>query len=381
MAAGVAHEVNNPLAVVVGNASFVHSEMAALLATLEAGSRPSPNAVALLREALVAQAEVQASAERIRRIVVELGVFSRPRPTAFAEADVERVVDWALRNTAHELRNRARLVKHIGKVPPVALDETRLGQVLINLLVNAAHAIEPGDAERHEVTVSARATADERVVIEVRDSGSGMPPGVQQMIFEPFFTTKPVGVGTGLGLAICHGIAASVGGRLDVESAVGNGSVFKLVLPAVNEAQSKQRDAAAPIGTDLGLRRGRILVIDDEELILRTMGRVLKQHEVVCVNSAREALSLLQSEKPFDVIFSDITMPDMTGVEFYETLLQSHSELAKRVVFLSGGALTVRVADFLAVVPNTCLQKPFEMDRLKSVVQGMLGSEPTTSVG
>jgi PAS domain S-box-containing protein len=379
MAAGVAHEVNNPLAVVVGNVSFVHGELAALLETLEGGGTPTPDAVTSLREALTAQSEVQASAERIRRIIAGLSAFSRPAPTTVAHADVRQVVEWALRTIAHELRNRAHIVKSLADVPPVAIDETRLGQVLINLLVNAAHAIDPGNAEHNEVLVSSRLIADGRVAIEVRDSGCGIAPEVQKMIFEPFFTTKPVGVGTGLGLSICHGIAASVGGSLDVESSVGHGSVFRLVLPAVNQANAAPRISAPPSRVEPSVRRGRVLVIDDEEMVLSTIKRVLGEHDVVCVDSARKALKLLETEPAFDVIFSDIMMPDMTGVEFYEALLQRRADVAERIVFLSGGALTARVADFLAVVPNTCVQKPFQVDRLRAVVQRMLGSEPSLS--
>jgi two-component system, cell cycle sensor histidine kinase and response regulator CckA len=370
MAAGIAHEVNNPLAVIVGNASFVHDQLAQLLLALEHEGTPSSTAIANLREALSAQAEVQSSAERIRQIVAELRTFSRPPPLVAAHADVERAIDWALKMTAHELRSRARVVKSTEPVPPVALDETRLGQVLINLLVNAAHAIGPGDAEHNEVAISARVTTEERVVIEVRDSGCGMTPEVQKLIFEPFFTTKPVGVGTGLGLSICHGIAASVGGSLQVESSVDHGSVFRLVLPAASVEQETPRVTTPPIRAE-DVRRRRVLVVDDEEMILRTLKRLLDDHEVVCVDSARKALKLLETEPAFDVILSDISMPDMTGMDFYETLLGKHPDVARHVVFLSGGALDPRVADFLAVVPNTCLEKPFEAARLKAVVQHM----------
>ena len=144
---------------------------------------------------------------------------------------MRRAIGWAVRTTSHELLHRARVVADVGDVPAVRMDEVRLGQVLVSLLVNAAHAIAPGDAARNEVSVRARADEQGSVVIEVRDSGSGMSREVMKRVFEPFFTTKNIGAGTGLGLSIVRGMVRAVGGDIQVESKIGNGSLFRVVLP------------------------------------------------------------------------------------------------------------------------------------------------------
>ncbi|PYP67103.1 MAG: hypothetical protein DMD36_16020, partial [Gemmatimonadetes bacterium] len=261
MAAGVAHELNNPLAVVVANAWLVGEEMTRALAELREGHVPRAETLHRLEEAVAAQSELQASASRVGRIVADLKTFIRPAQQPAGVADVARSIAWAVRATSHELQHRARVVTEAGKVPPVALDETKLGQVLVNLLLNAAHAIAPGALDTNTVSVTARPAAEGRVVIEVRDTGCGMAPEVLKRVFEPFFTTKPVGMGTGLGLAICHGIVASAGGDLQVESHVGEGSVVRVVVPVVKTAPRAAPAAVEP-ATD---RRGRILVIDDED--------------------------------------------------------------------------------------------------------------------
>jgi CheY-like chemotaxis protein len=198
-----------------------------------------------------------------------------------------------------------------------------------------------------------------------------MAPEVLKRIFEPFFTTKPVGVGTGLGLSICHGIIGSAGGSLQAESRVGHGSSFCLELPLAKPS-SFEPAPAAPEATPQ--RRGRVLVVDDEAMVLSTIGRILREHEPVCVDSPKQALELMANLPPFDVIFSDLMMPDMTGMDFYEELLRTRPEAARRVVFLSGGARNPRVKDFLAAVPNLRLEKPFRTETLKAIVQQVLAS-------
>ncbi|HEY6562337.1 MAG TPA: response regulator [Polyangiaceae bacterium] len=369
MAAGVAHEVNNPLTVVVANAAFVHDEVSRILQELRSGGAASDASIRRLEEALEAQSEIQSAANRIGRIVADLKTFSRPAERAPGQADLARAVEWAVRTTARELRHRARVVTEIADVPPVAIDETKLCQVLVNLLLNAAHALPLGRLEQNQVTVKAQCTSTTRASIEVRDTGSGVSPEVLARIFEPFFTTKPVDQGTGLGLSICQGIIASAGGEIRAESRVGEGSVFCIELPVAAETA---KSVVAPDSSAASERRGRVLVIDDDELVLRAVSRILKEHEVVCASSAPEALALLKHGQPFDIIFSDLVMPTMTGMEFYEQLLHSQPDDARRVVFLSGGSVDPKIDDFLAAVPNPRMEKPFDVRRLKDMVQELL---------
>ncbi|HEY5374557.1 MAG TPA: response regulator [Polyangiaceae bacterium] len=365
MAAGVAHEVNNPLSAVIANAQFVEERMRDVrdhLISDDAAERRNA-------ECTVALQELLSAASRIGRIVSDLNAFSRPQHVVPGPLAVGDAVQWAIRSTAHEFRHRARVSTRLGEVPRVDADETRLGQVLVNLLINAAHAIAPGDAANNEVSIATRTDDDGRVVIQVTDTGCGMPPEVLRRIFEPFFTTKAVGVGTGLGLSICHGIVASMGGQLDVESLVGKGSTFFIRLPASVDRAPQSPPPPPPVGPKL---RGRLLAIDDEALVLKVVGRVLEEHEIVSMQSPRDALELLKGDDQFDVIVCDLMMPDMTGMDFYERLLRLRAPLARRVVFLTGGALTKEAAAFLEAVPNQYLEKPFDVQGLRNLVQQIL---------
>jgi len=206
------------------------------------------------------------------------------------------------------------------------------------------------------------------VVIEVRDTGSGIAGAVIEHIFEPFFTTKPAGEGTGLGLAICHGIVVAMGGEIKVDSEVGKGTIFRIFLQLATPRVSTRPPPAA----HTPLVRGRVLVIDDEEMIVRALTRILHEQDAHGTTSAREALSWIDAGQEFDLVLSDLMMPVMTGMEFYENLLARHPKLAQRVVFVTGGAITPRAEAFLKSVPNRHLEKPFDTTTLLKMVRERL---------
>jgi PAS domain S-box-containing protein len=369
MAAGVAHEVNNPLAVVVANAAFVDEELGRCLEDLARNdNRPGEAVRGRFDEISRALADLQSAGSRIGRIVADLRAFSRPVART-GRADVIQAVEWAIRATATELRHRAGLVTALDAAPAVTGEESRLGQVFVNLLINAAHAIAPGHASENQVRVSTRTDEAGRAVVEIRDTGSGIPDSIRDRIFEPFFTTKPVGSGTGLGLSICTGIIHSFGGEIQVQSRAGEGTTFRVILPPAAEEEREQPPAAATA------RRGRILVVDDEEMVLRAIKRVLRDHDVVCLPGAREALALLDAGERFDIILSDVVMQVMSGIDFYEALLRRHPELARSLVFLSGGAISTRMEDFLRAVPNLRLEKPIEVAHLLDTVRRLLAEK------
>jgi CheY-like chemotaxis protein len=270
----------------------------------------------------------------------------------------------------NEIRHLAHLVKHYAVVPSVRANEARLGQVFLNLLINAAQALPEGRAEHNEIKVTTRVDG-ERVVVEVRDTGAGIPPEIVGRIFDPFFTTKAIGVGTGLGLAICQRIITDMDGQLWVETELGSGTTFGVSLPISGENESQVAPAveAAPV---VG-RRGRILVVDDEVLVLRSVTRILsKEHDVTALGTAAEALALCVGGAPFDLILCDLMMPEMTGMDLHRELSRLAPELAARMIFITGGAFTEKARSFLTQTPKEQIEKPFQAANLRAIVQRYL---------
>jgi two-component system, cell cycle sensor histidine kinase and response regulator CckA len=247
LAAGVAHEINNPLTYVMGNAAVIEQRLDALHRVLELGVAPpgviSGDLGTNLREMATGMAEIQDGAMRIRKIVNDLKIFSHPDPGPEI-ADPLSAIRWALRVTDVLVRRRARLETRLEQVPRVSCDDVRLGQVFLNLIMNAAQAIPEGDPSTHLVTVSVGCEPDGRVAVVVSDTGTGMTPDVQRRIFEPFFTTKPFGTGTGLGLSVTHGIVRSMGGEIRVQTEPGVGTTFRVILPPARSEASRPRITA-----------------------------------------------------------------------------------------------------------------------------------------
>jgi two-component system cell cycle sensor histidine kinase/response regulator CckA len=362
LAAGVAHEINNPLAAVMANLDFVSRE-------LTDPRVPGPVDPVMLATPVD---EARAAAERIRQIVRDLKLFSRPDEQRRGPVDVRRVMESSLRMVWNEVRHRARLVKDYRETPPTYANEARLGQVFLNLVVNAAQAIPEGNAANNEIRVVTRTGDDGRAVIEVSDTGEGMPPRVAKRIFEPFFTTKLVGIGTGLGLSICQRIVHELGGSIEVDSAIGKGTTFRVSLPPGRPALEDEL-RAAPTLPQPSARRGRILVVDDEPAIGKAVQRVLAlDHDVVSTTSAVEAQLRIGRGERFDVIFLDLMMPQVTGQELYEALCREAPEQASAVVFLTGGAFTPAARRFLDQVPNQRIDKPFDAFHVRAVVNTFL---------
>jgi PAS domain S-box-containing protein len=375
LAAGVAHEINNPLTYVLGNASVVYRDLERLRLAVRQRRESAGQLLEMVEESTHAMAEalleIQDGAERIRGIVVDLRSFSRP-DAASHSGDVRAALEWALRVTELEISARARLVKNLSELPPVRASGAPLGQVFVNLLLNAAQAIEEGRAREKVVEVTTGTDSAGFVFIDVIDSGSGMPADVKKRIFEPFFTTKPVGKGTGLGLSICHGIVTAAGGSIEVDSTPGVGSRFRVRLP-IHQIVTKSGEY--PKSAETPRLRGRLLVIDDEPQVGTAMRRVLTGHEVVSATSAEEALAKLAEDSAFDLIFCDVAMPERSGQDLYEELLATKPALAERIVFVTGGTFTPQLTEFLQAVPRPCLSKPFGAAELRDNVEHLLKAQ------
>ena len=367
LAAGVAHEINNPLTYIMANAAMAERELGQWQ---NLSGSPAEELVSALRKDL---SEIEDGAERIRRIVADLSLFARPHPGA-TQGDLASALHWAIRVTSTLVKSRARVVLEMDSVPRVRGDTTRLGQVFVNLLVNAAQAIEEGEPEKNTVTISASAGAQGEVVVTITDSGSGMTQETMRRIFEPFFTTKPVGSGTGLGLSVCKGIVESLGGELSVQSERGIGTSFRIHLPAAGSEPVKQ-----VARTETPQLKGRVLVVDDDEIVAKSVARMLaSNHDVQVVNDARRALAMLLQGSMFDVVVCDLLMPHLSGIEIYRKLREPRPEQAERFVFMSG-AFTAEASEFLARVPNPRLPKPPSLAELERCVQTILRANPGES--
>jgi CheY-like chemotaxis protein len=210
------------------------------------------------------------------------------------------------------------------------------------------------------------------VVVAVEDTGSGIATDVKARIFEPFFTTKPVGVGTGLGLSICYGVVNGLGGTIEVDSGPGRGATFRVYLPASGRAL--REDVVAP-ASPAPLRRGRLLIIDDDANVARTFAlRLDGDHDVVVSLEPRAAAQRILAGERFDVIFCDLMMPDMTGMDFHAAITEKDPLQAERIVFVTGGAFTPAAMAFVARVSNTFLEKPFDKASLDAVLTSYLGA-------
>ena len=363
LAAGVAHEINNPLAYTMAALEFLEQELRELAPDVGAGR---------LEEAMQAIAEAREGAVRVKHVVRDLKTFSRVDDETTARVELRRVIESSINMAWNEIRHRARMVKDYARTPPVTANESRLGQVFLNLLVNAAQAIPEGRADANEIRVATRTDGAGRAVVEVRDTGAGIPADVAAHIFDPFFTTKPVGIGTGLGLSICRNLVSALGGDIAVESRVGEGSTFRVTLPAAVPTV-EDRAARSPPGPAPSGRSGRVLVVDDDASLAAGLRRALRRHhEVLVATDAAEVRDRIAGGERFDAILCDLMMPSMTGMELHAAVARIAPDQAGRMVFMTGGAFTASARQFLAEVPNPRLEKPFDAANLLAVLRGVV---------
>jgi two-component system cell cycle sensor histidine kinase/response regulator CckA len=362
LAAGVAHEINNPLAYVVANLELIAESMRR--GTMPKGERES------IMELVHAGLD---GSDRVRRIVGDLRAFARSRDDHVEPVDVHTILEAAIGLADNQIRHRARLVRAYGNPGPVMAHEGRLTQVFVNLLVNAAQAIPEGQGDDPLITVVTDKIDDGSIVVAISDSGIGIEPRVVDRIFEPFFTTKPQGEGTGLGLSIVHGIVTSLGGRIEVTSAVGTGSTFRVVLPAaaadaLDRDEDDDEDDPSDDDEDLADVRARlrVLVVDDEPMIGESVRKALASDQVTAIRSGREALTLCERED-YDLVLCDLMMPDVSGMDVYAAVRLRRPALADRFVFMTGGAFTPKAKAFLAARAVEPLSKPFSIGELRQI--------------
>lgn len=382
LAAGVAHEVNNPAAFVTANlcmlgehinqVSDVFAEMEQLhgLSFTAVGSGHGIHSI--LADAKDIVRENLEGMGRISSILRDLKNFSRIEQESVETVHVNEIVNASCNLVHNQIRHRAQLIKELGDVPTINADRNKLTQVLMNLLMNAAQAIPEGKTDAI-VKIRSRVVGD-RIELDVVDSGVGIPDDVQKKIFEPFYTTKSRDKGTGLGLALCADIVRQHGGSIEVASELGRGSRFTVSVPRDTGLIPGEHIVPVELTAtvDSG-RTGRILVVDDEMMLLKAYKRSLgRRHDVVLAHGGEEALAILAEDDAFDVIICDLMMPGIDGIRVFHSTVERTPGLRSRFIFCSGGAFTPRTREFCGQIDLPVHEKPLTPADIESAIQDVM---------
>jgi signal transduction histidine kinase/ActR/RegA family two-component response regulator len=363
LAAGAAHEINNPLTYALINVEHVLRLLRAFSAAggevvLDPGTNLLPLFVRSLEQA-------NDGMQRVREIVHNLLTFSSGGVATRTLVDVRAIVESSIQMSMHEIVHRARVVRQFSEVPPVEANEAALGQVFLNLLVNAAQAIPEGDVQQNEVRVAIFPDDGGNVAIEIADTGAGIPADVLPRIFDPFFTANKAR-GTGLGLSISHGTIAALNGTIGVSSEAGRGSCFRVSLPA----SARWRSAHLRSGGEPGGALRRVLIVDDDALVAEALARALEgESQVEVITDSREAIARLVAGERWDVILCDLMMAGVSGMAMYGETLTRAPDAAGSFVFMTAGAFTSGARAFVENMPNRCIEKPIDVDRLRELVR------------
>jgi len=347
--AGVAHELNNPLSVVVGQALLLKEQT---------------------RDPKISEraAKIGNAADRCARIVKTFLAMARQQPAQSRAVDINEIVEGALEVTGYGLRTQGIDLKlELAEgLPAVWIDTDQVHQVFTNLIVNAEQALSDTQGPKVITVTTALDRTTNRVRVGVRDNGPGIQDQIKTRIFEPFFTTKEVGTGTGIGLAFCHRIIETHGGTLSAESDYGNGAVFTVELPISTIAREAH---ATPEACSAGDRPLSVLVIDDEADVVEMIGEVLRAdgHLVATAHSGVAALQEIEGQH-FDIILSDLRMPNLDGHRLFEILERRRPELSARVAFVTGDTMSPQARSFLKNSGRPYIEKPVRPEEIRKLV-------------
>ena len=355
--AGVSHELNNPLAAVIGQTEMLEEDAA--------GTPFADRAK-----------KIATAAERCGKIVQSFLAMARQQAPEKSVVNVNELISSAFELTDYSLRTAGISVRMTlaGNLPAVEGDRDQLHQVMANLIVNAQQAMVRGERFDKNLRIQTAVSQSGSVLIDVLDTGPGVPPELQSRIFDPFFTTKPEGAGTGIGLAFSRGIVEAHGGRLTLQP-TSQGAHFRIELPAgpMRFALPETHHSPAP---PVRNGRGRVLVVDDEADVSETLGELLVREgfEVITVSDGAAALTKLDTTD-FEMIVSDLRMPGMSGPEMYARLGETRPHLLSRLGFVTGDTLGSDMADFLRMSERPVLEKPFTRTGIHYLVAALLPRE------
>ncbi len=339
VAAGVAHEVNTPLMVIMAEMNFLNRHSNEILPSLQKRLD-----------------HIESSVDRIAGIMDDLKRFTRPNECK-TTLDVNNLVESTLRLAQHSIGPRCNIKLELGVSPQAAISEGKLSQVVLNLLLNAAQSRKPS-SEFCQLLIKTTQSTAERVIIDIIDDGIGIPLDNQNIIFEPFFTTKKK-EGTGLGLSICQRILSAHHGHIALISSSEKGSHFQVSIPP----STKQEQIKEKLIWSETTVRGNILLIDDNPAILELLSEMLEPHVVTPCSSVEEGILILQSSHP-DLILCDLVLPGDDGTKLYDYIAQHMIMYKQRLIFITGGAVDSSTQDFIQEINRPVLFKPFQREKL-----------------
>lgn len=356
-ATGLAHEINNPLAVVLANVEEAGH------VTGELQPKIPKEALEDFTELRTMLSEAHNASQRIQNMVRDVRVFACPDHRS-GKVDLNTITDSCCNIVYAEIRHRAKLTKRLNAVVPIIGNEAKLAQLVLNLLVNAAQAMPEGMVSENEITVETRQQGRGAIVLEISDTGSGIDPAISNRVFDAYFSTKPRR--PGMGLAIVRAAVSAHGGEITLTPRPGGGTVARVVLPTL---EADVGDEAKPPSET---SQRRVLVVDDDPLVLRSLTRILaRDFEVAAARNGREALDMVRAGGTYDAMLCDLVMPELSGIELHEVLTHDDPELARRTVFLTGGAFTGRAQTFLESVGQPHLEKPVDLKAVRELLMQM----------
>jgi CheY-like chemotaxis protein len=378
LTASVAHEVDKPLAFILHGLEDLAADMEELSASVDAcpvraaaeEAPETPCSSIEVGDFVERAKELVKDTVRIRTLIVELDSMTHlnreRRPTR-----IEAIIDKALEMAADVIRPRARIVRGYGETPEISIAEARICQLFTSLLTNAAQSIPEGRLEENVIEVRTRRSGAE-LIVEVQDTGCGIPDEARERVFDLFYSTKPEGIGSGLGLSVALDIVHEYGGEIELDSRVGRGSCFRVRLPVDSERPSRRTPPRLPERVQLP-RRSRILLVDDDEMVAKALARILRrQYEVLVAGGGIEAMNVLQRDEAFDLILSDIAMPGVSGIDLHGWLGERCPDLAERMVFVTGGTYTPEAMRFQREVGNEFVEKALGPAELQEAVSQAL---------